>query len=51
LCRDEDSLDENGSKKHKRFVIYEYELNWNDEAPIDYDPLKPGEGTRLKLVG
>lgn len=51
FCRAEDGLDEDGPSKNKRFVIYEYELSWNDDEPIDYDPREPGEGTRLKLVG
>lgn len=43
--------DDDEIQKHKRYVIYEYELNWNDEEPIDYNPEKPGETTRLKLIG
>lgn len=43
--------DDEGTKKHKRYVIYEYELNWNDDEPIKYDPAHPGTTTRLKLIG
>jgi hypothetical protein len=45
------SDDDDSIKKHKRYVIYEYELNWNDEEATTYDPENPGETTRLKLVG
>ena len=53
----EEGKDDEDIKKHKRYVIYEYELNWNDEEPHyqkeydQYDPGNPGETTRLKLIG
>jgi hypothetical protein len=50
LCRIEKGDDEETSR-HKRYVIYEYESNWNEDEPTFYDPKNPGETTRLKLVG
>lgn len=47
----EEDADDDGTNKHKRYVIYEYELDWNDDEPITYNPEDPDESTRLKLIG